>query len=66
MRIIVNEEPREVPEGCTVAGLLQLLALPATRAAVEVDRQLVRRADHAGHVLREGALVEVVTLVGGG
>lgn len=66
MRITVNDESREVPDGCTVAGLLQLLALPATRAAVEVDKTLVRRAEHAGHVLREGAVVEVVTLVGGG
>lgn len=66
MRITVNDEPREVAEGTTVAGLLELLALPSTRAAVEVDRQLVRRAEHAGHVLRDGAVVEVVTLVGGG
>lgn len=66
MRITVNDEPREVPDGCTVAGLLAILALPSTRAAVEVDRQLVRRAEHAAHVLRDGALVEVVTLVGGG
>ena len=36
------------------------------RAAVEVDRRLVRRADHQAHVLAEGARVEVVTLVGGG
>jgi len=66
MRITVNDEPREVAEGTTVAGLLELLGLPSTRAAVEVDRQLVRRAEHAGHLLRDGAVVEVVTLVGGG
>lgn len=66
MRISVNGEPRDVPEDCTVAGLLSLLALPPTRAAVEVDRQLVRRADHAARVLAPGAVVEVVTLVGGG
>ena len=66
MRITVNGDQREVADGCTVAELLTALALPATRAAVEVDRQLVRRAEHAGHVLRDGAVVEVVTLVGGG
>lgn len=62
----MNDQVREVPEGCTVAGLLAILAIPSTRAAVEVDRVLVRRADHAGHVLKDGAVVEVVTLVGGG
>jgi sulfur carrier protein len=66
MHITVNGEAREVAEGSTVAGLLALLELPATRAAVEVDCQLVRRAEHATHVLRDGAQVEVVTLVGGG
>lgn len=66
MRITVNDESREVPDGTTVAGLLQILALPGTRAAVEVDRRLVRRTEHAATVLSEGAKVEVVTLVGGG
>ena len=66
MRITVNDESREVPDGCTVAELVTALGLPSTRVAVEVDRQLVRRADHAGHTLQAGAVVEVVTLVGGG
>ena len=66
MRITVNGETREVADGCTVAALLAQLQLPSTRAAVEVDRVLVRRAQHAAHVLTEGAAVEVVTLVGGG
>ena len=66
MLITVNDEPRDVPDECTVAGLLAILSLPSARAAVEVDRQLVRRAEHAAHVLHPGAQVEVVTLVGGG
>ncbi len=66
MRITVNGEAREVADGCTVANLLAELQLPSTRAAVEVDRVLVRRAEHAAHILKDGAAVEVVTLVGGG
>lgn len=66
MRITVNGEAREVADGCTVAALLAELQLPSTRAAVEVDHVLVRRAEHPGHVLRAGAAVEIVTLVGGG
>jgi len=42
------------------------LALPATRVAVERNRELVRRADHARTALCEGDRLEVVTLVGGG
>lgn len=66
MRLTVNDQPRELPEGATVSALLAALALPSTRVAVEVNRALVRRAEHAGHVLHDGDRVEVVTLVGGG
>jgi sulfur carrier protein len=66
MRITVNGEQREMPDGATVAALVAALGLPATRVAVERNRELVRRGDHAGTALREGDLLEVVTLVGGG
>jgi sulfur carrier protein len=66
MRVIVNSEPRDLPAEATVVELLAALALPGTRVAVEVNRQLVRRIHHATHHLAEGDQIEVVTLVGGG
>ncbi len=66
MRCTVNDDPRDLPEGATVTDLLTVLNLPSTRCAVEVNRNLVRRADHATHRLAEGDQIEVVTLVGGG
>ncbi len=66
MRVTVNDQDRDLPEGATVADLIAALALPGTRVAVEVNRQLVRRADHAGHRLADKDRIEVVTLVGGG
>lgn len=66
MRLTVNDQPTDLPEGATVAALLERLALPGTRVAIEVNRRLVRRADHAATALRDGDVVEVVTLVGGG
>ena len=66
MRLTVNAEPRELPDGATVSKLLEHLALPSTRVAVEVNKALVRRVQHAEHILRDGDTVEVVTLVGGG
>jgi sulfur carrier protein len=66
MRIHVNDQPTDLPEGATVSALLTQLALPGTRVAVEVNRTLVRRADHATTSLKVGDQVEVVTLVGGG
>ena len=66
MRILVNDQPTDLPDGATVTDLLAQLALPGTRVAVEINRTLVRRADHAATSLKDGDLVEVVTLVGGG
>lgn len=66
MEIVVNGERRPVEEGTTVLALLSGLALADTRVAVERNRTLVRRADFAGTVLREGDAVEIVTFVGGG
>lgn len=66
MRVIVNDESRDLADGATVSDLLTTLALPGTRVAVEVNRTLVRRADHPATILRDGDRIEVVTLVGGG
>ncbi len=52
--------------GTTVARLLEQLQLDPRRVAVEVNRELVPRSAHAGHLLCSGDVVEIVTLVGGG
>jgi thiamine biosynthesis protein ThiS len=66
MRITVNGQELELQDGATVSALVATLSLPATRVAVERNRELVRRADHAQTTLCEGDTLEVVTLVGGG
>lgn len=66
MQVLVNEESREVPEGTTVAGLVEHLKLPAGRLALELNRAVVPRAKWTGVVLSEGDRVEIVHFVGGG
>jgi sulfur carrier protein len=66
VQVWVNGEAREVPEGATVAALLQALALGGPGVAVEVNQEVVRRARHAEHALAAGDRVEIVTFVGGG
>ena len=66
MRVIVNDQATELPDAATVADLLVQLALPGTRVAVEVNRQLVRHIQHGDTRLNDGDIIEVVTLVGGG
>ena len=64
--IWVNGEPRRLPAGATVADLVQHLQLQSQQVAVERNRQLVRRSDHAATPLHDGDRLEVVTFFGGG
>lgn len=66
MEIVINGERREIPDGLTVAGLLEHLGVDRSRVAVEVNLSVVRRADHAAHALAPGDRVEIVAFVGGG
>ncbi len=64
--VIVNGEARHVAQGTTVAALIALLGLGDRRVAVERNREVVPRAQHATTVLGAGDRLEVVTFVGGG
>jgi sulfur carrier protein len=66
MNIQVNGQSREVAEGSTVTELLGELGVTQPHVAVEVNLELVPRAQHRDTVLNAGDRVEVVTLVGGG
>lgn len=66
MRVVLNGEARDLPDGLTVKGLLAELKLEVTRVAVEVNTHVVKKALHATTPLRDGDAVEVVTFVGGG
>ncbi|HED64439.1 MAG TPA: sulfur carrier protein ThiS [Planctomycetes bacterium] len=66
MKILLNGESRELPEGSTIATLVASLDLRPEQVAVERNRELVPRAEHATTALAEGDELEVVTLVGGG
>jgi sulfur carrier protein len=66
MRIQLNGESLELPDGETVAALLTRLDLTGRRVAVELNQDIVPRSQHAETVLTEGDQVEVVHAIGGG
>ena len=66
MTIQVNGESREIVEGTSVTELLCELGVTQPHVAVELNLEVVPRAQHAGTALRDGDRLEVVTLVGGG
>jgi len=66
MRVYVNGESRELSAGASLSELITQLELPATRIAVELNREVVRRNDWSGTMLHEDDRVEIVHFVGGG
>lgn len=67
IQIAFNGEAFTLPAGCTIRQFLEQLDLPPQAAvAVELNFEVIPRAEHDTCVLRAGDQVEVVTLVGGG
>jgi len=64
--VIVNGQPREVPEGSTAGDLVAALGFSGRPLAVEVNEQVVPRTRLADCRLASGDRLELVTLVGGG
>jgi thiamine biosynthesis protein ThiS len=66
MRVYVNGESRELASMSSLTDLIRDLEFPATRIAVELNREVVRRNDWSGTMLHEDDRVEIVHFVGGG
>lgn len=66
MQLTVNGETREVGEVTSVRELVVLLGIGNGPVAVEVNRSIVPKAEHASFALHDGDVVEIVRFVGGG
>ena len=66
MKIQVNGELREMPDGSTLRDVVDTLGLTAERVAIELNQHVVRRVEWANTELRDGDRVEIVHFVGGG
>lgn len=64
--IAVNGEAQQVPAGTTVADLIEELGFAGRPVAVERNREVVPRKNHADTALESGDRLELVTFVGGG
>ncbi len=66
MRIILNGEPRDIPDSTTAIQLIALLKLEGRRLAMEVNHEVVPRSRFGEFILHEGDRVEIVHAIGGG
>ncbi len=66
MHIQVNGESREVEENISLPKLIALLSLKADQIAIELNHNVIRRAQWDDTLLQAGDRVEIVHFVGGG
>ena len=66
MRIKINGEPQEVEQGINLSKLVATLGLKPEQIAIELNQNVVRRADWPNTLLRPDDNIEIVHFVGGG
>jgi thiamine biosynthesis protein ThiS len=66
MKITINGELREIPDGLTVAALLQHLEMTADRVAIERNLDILPRTNWQETEVQPNDRYEIVHLVGGG
>jgi thiamine biosynthesis protein ThiS len=66
VRIQVNGEAREVEENIALPELVASLNLKAEQVAIELNQNVVRRAQWPSTMLQTDDKVEIVHFVGGG
>ena len=67
-QILLNGEPKTLPEGATAADAVRASGVPreARGVAVALDGEVVPRGEWQSTPLAEGGQVEVLEAVGGG
>lgn len=66
IRLSLNGEERLVPEGTSVAALLETLGLDRRKVAVERNEEIVPRSTYEAVMLAAGDKLEIVHFIGGG
>jgi sulfur carrier protein len=66
MRLLVNGDWTDAPDGESLQGLLGRLGIDPRRVAVEHNLTIVPKDRYAATLLREGDRLEIVHFVGGG
>jgi sulfur carrier protein len=66
VQVIVNGEPREVPDDATVASIVEAVTRTPSGVAVALNGEIVRRAEWTTTAARDADRLEVLTAVQGG
>jgi len=64
--IILNGDPYPLGADTPLTALLERLDMRRGRVAVEINREIVPKADYDATIVRAGDHVEIINFVGGG
>jgi thiamine biosynthesis protein ThiS len=64
--VTINGERRDIPDGLTVAALLEHIGMPAGRVAIERNLDILPRAKWLETIVKPNDSFEIVHFVGGG
>ena len=66
MKLQINGDQRELPDGLSLAALVEYLGMKPDRVAVELNLEIVPRTNWQNIQLKDGDKLEIVHFVGGG
>jgi len=66
MTIVINGESQDIPDGLTVAALLDHIGMRAERVAIEYNRDILPRTRWGETQVQPRDSFEIVQFVGGG
>lgn len=66
MKLVINGEETDWADVPHLLALIEQLGTKADRIAVELNREIVPRAEWGSTMVREGDRLEIVHFVGGG
>jgi sulfur carrier protein len=66
MRLFINGDEKSFADSLSLAELIELLGMKGDRVAVELNREIVSRAEWGSTPLKDDDHLEIVHFVGGG
>jgi sulfur carrier protein len=66
MRLVINGKEQSFGDSLNLAQLVEQLGMKGDRVAVELNREIVSRAQWTETTLNDGDKLEIVHFVGGG
>ena len=66
MKIKLNGQSTEIPDGIDLLGLLALRGVASELVAIELNEAMVPRAKREGVALKDGDVVELLKMIAGG